>query len=271
MSWRFGISSGACTECPILDMLPAIAAGGAVAIEVGTPPRHFDPWQQEQVSQLGERLRSLSLEAVAIHAPFGGVLDLADPNPHHRHAAASAILTAVAAIKRLGGRTVIVHPSDLERNHHDATARLRDCARSLQVLTESCASENVQLAVETPLPHLIGGSPEEFRWLLSQLAPEVGICLDTGHVSLGHAWDTFAALAAGRLVHVHAHDNRGTWDDHLPPGDGHLDWPAIRRSLETARFEGWIMLELSCPADDPQAYFARALANGQALLAPPAP
>lgn len=266
MSWRLGISSGACTERSILDMLPAIAASGTRAIEVGTPPRHFDPWQQDQVSRLGDRLRELAIEPVAIHAPFGGVLDLADPNPHHRHAAVSAILTASSAIKQLGGRTVVVHPSDLDRNHHDVGARLRDCAASLQRLAESCRQEGVRVAVETPLPHLIGGSPDEFTWLLSQLDPSVGVCLDTGHVSLGHAWEAFVGIADGRLVHVHAHDNRGNRDDHLPPGEGHLDWAAVRSGLERVGFDGWVMLELACPADDPSGYFTRAMANSLTLL-----
>ena len=36
MTWRIGISSGACTESPIVQMLPALAASGAHGIEVAT-------------------------------------------------------------------------------------------------------------------------------------------------------------------------------------------------------------------------------------------
>ncbi len=124
MTWRVGISSGSCADCPVLDILPALKASGAAGIELGTPPRHFDPWQSEQVSAVAEYLEAARLEAVSIHAPFGGALDLADSNPHHRHAAIGAILTAAAAIRRLGGRLVVVHPSDIERNGQHVEARL---------------------------------------------------------------------------------------------------------------------------------------------------
>src|SRR5262245_47845868 len=101
MSWRIGISSGACTDCPILEIVPALVNSGAAGIEVGTPPRHFNPIEEGQVTALRRMLSDTTLEAVSIHAPFGGLLDLADPNPHHRHAAIGAALAAACAIKQL--------------------------------------------------------------------------------------------------------------------------------------------------------------------------
>jgi sugar phosphate isomerase/epimerase len=267
MSWRLGISSGACVETSILEMVPTIGASGAMSIEVGTPPRHFNPWQRGEVRQLAATMAAHGLEAAAIHAPFGGPLDLADPNPHHRHSAIGAILTAAAAIKQLGGRLVVVHPSDLERSRHDVEARLADGARSLRLLADSCRQEGLSVVLETPLPHLIGGQPEEFQWLLGQVGDAVGVCLDTGHIHLGGHWRRFLQVADGRIRHIHAHDNQGRADDHLPPGDGHIDWTEISTTLAAIGYDGWMMLELRCPSDDPAAYFRRALARTSELLA----
>lgn len=266
MTWRLGISSGACTECPILDVIPAIVRSGAAGVEVGTPPRHFDPWQDDQVRALGMALAAAPLEAVSIHAPFGGLLDLAEPNPHHRHAAIGAILTAASALKRLGGRLVIVHPSDLERNGRDVSARLADCARSLAVLAGNLRHDGLTLVLESPLPHLIGGHPDEFAWLLGQVDDSMRVCLDTGHTALGRNWHRFLDVAGARLVHVHASDNRGHRDDHLPPGDGLIDWREIVRTLHAADYAGWIMLELGCPEGDVEAYFARAYERAVTLI-----
>jgi sugar phosphate isomerase/epimerase len=268
MSWRLGFSTGACVERPILDVLPVLSAAGITGVELGTPPRHFDPWQGDQVETVGRALRDLSIEAVSIHAPFGATLDLADPNPHHRHAAIGAILIAASAIKRLGGRLIVVHPSDIVRHGHDVDARLADAARSLTLLAENCRHSGLTLVVESPLPHLIGGHPDEFRWLLGRLEPSVRVCLDTGHTTLGNGWRAFMNVAADRLAHVHANDNHGHWDDHLPPGDGRIDWAEVRASLEAIEFSGWIMLELHCPAADPGAYFARAMQRSMSLLPP---
>jgi len=266
MTWRLGISTGACTDRSILSILPAIRDSGATGVEIGTPPRHFDPMQADQILSLRRALDDLALQAVSIHAPFGALLDLADPNPHHRHAAIGAILTAAAALKQLGGRLIVVHPSDLERHRHDAAARLHDCARSLKILAESCRQEDVALVLESPLPHLLGGQPDEFRWLLAQLDDSVRVCLDTGHTFLGRHWHIFMNIADGRLAHVHANDNHGHWDDHLPPGEGRIDWPEITRTLTAVGFEGWAMLELRCPAEDPTAYFRQALDRTGALI-----
>jgi sugar phosphate isomerase/epimerase len=266
VSWSLGISSGACTERPVVEVLAALHAVGVRGVEIGTPPRHFDPWQEAQVVAVGEQLASSAMEAVSIHAPFGGLLDLAEPNPQHRHAAIGAILTAASAIKRIGGRIVVVHPSDLPRHGSDVDARLADCARSLSHLSVCCRQEGLTLAIESPLPHLIGGHPDEFAWLLKHVDGTAGVCLDTGHTALGHWWHRFVDVAGGRLVHVHASDNHGHYDDHLPPGDGRLDWPAIASSLEASAFTGWIMLELKCPQGTLDEYFGRALEQARRLL-----
>jgi sugar phosphate isomerase/epimerase len=266
MTWRIGMSSGACTDSPILQMLPALAQSGANGIEVGTPPRHFDPWHEDQITALDERLRSCALTPVSIHAPFGGLLDLAEPNPHHRHAAIGAVLTAADAIRRLGGQMVIVHPSDLPRHMHDRDSRLQDCARSLKILELNCHGSGLRLVLESPLPHLIGGHPDEFEWLLRQVGPSVGVCLDTGHTALGRHWQRFLQVAGARLMHVHANDTRGQRDDHLPPGDGIIDWAEIARSLRAVEFSGWIMLELGCPSGDPATYFRQAFVQATRLL-----
>ncbi len=94
---------------------------------------------------------------------------------------------------------------------------------------------------------------------LSRLGPDIGVCLDTGHTALGGFWHRFVEISGTRLMHVHAHDNHGYGDDHLPPGDGLINWGEVRRSLDAAGYGGWIMLELHCPHTDPGAFFKRAV------------
>lgn len=266
MRWRIGASTGCCVDRPILQVLDALHEAEIEAVEVGTPPRHFDPWREQEVRALGARLQQHAMRPISIHAPFGGVLDLSDPNPHRRQAAIGAILTAATALKTVGGQHVVVHPSDVAREGQDVQLRLQSIRESLQVLAGSCDLLGVQLTVETPLPHLIGGQAGEFEQILNGLPAGVGVCLDTGHTFLGHQWRQFVDISRGRLAHVHASDHHGRFDDHLPPGDGTLDWPAIGRDLRQTGFDGWIMLELRCPADSMTGYFARAVARLGALL-----
>jgi sugar phosphate isomerase/epimerase len=259
MTWRIGASTGCCTDRSVIEVLDALHAARISGVEVGTPPGHFDPWQQAEVQALRDRLRLHDMCPVSIHAPFGGLLDLSDPNPHHRHAAIGAILTAATALKELGGQRVVVHTSDVPRDGQNVTQRLQAIRDSLRALAGACEQMDVLLTVESPLPHLIGGGADEFAWILSDLPPAVAVCLDTGHTTLGHQWRRFLEVSGRRLSHIHANDHHGRFDDHLPPGDGCLDWAALGRDLQQVDFDGWIILELQCPEHHSLAdHFARA-------------
>ena len=266
MSWKIGLASGACMHRSILEILPLIHAAGVSGVEIGTPPQHFDPAQPDQVRAVRQMLDKLSLAAVSIHAPFGAAHDLADPDANRRRSGIDQVLTTASAIKQLGGSLVVVHPSDLERQGQDVGARLADSLSSLTTIAERCRQEALVLVVESPLPHLVGGHPDEFRWLLDRLDGAVRVCLDTGHTFLGGHWHRFLAVADGKLTHVHANDNHGQRDDHLPPGDGRIDWMEIGRTLAAADFTGWAMLELHCTGGDPGGYFHRALTQARALI-----
>jgi sugar phosphate isomerase/epimerase len=266
VSWRIGVSTGCCVDRPVVDVLDALQNGRIRGVEVGTPPRHFDPWQHADIVALRERLDRYAIAPVSIHAPFGGLLDLTDPNVHHRHAAIRAILTAAAALRDLGGALVVVHASDTVRNATDVGQRLAHCAGALNVLGRACEHMQMVLTLETPLPHLVGGHPDEFDWILKRIDARIAVCVDTSHTTLGHHWRRFIDIAGSRLKHVHANDHRGQRDDHLAPGDGSIDWRDIKDGLQQAGFDGWIMLELGCPAGPLADHFARALEQAERLL-----
>jgi sugar phosphate isomerase/epimerase len=246
VSWRIGIATGGCVDKPILEVLRQFGEAGFHAVEIGTPPKHFDPWQKGQVDIVSDHLRRAGTTAVSIHAPFGGILDLSDPNPHHRSAAIGGILQAASVLRELGGSVVVVHPSDVPRDSLDVGQRLEAAAGGLAVLAQSCRQMGLRLAIESPLPHLIGGDPTEFAWLLGRVDTNAGVCLDTSHTFLGGHWAEFVRVAGSRLIHVHACDNRGSFDDHLPPGEGVIDWGAVVESLRQAGYDGWIILEIAC-------------------------
>jgi sugar phosphate isomerase/epimerase len=267
MSWSIGIATGACVDRPICDVLQVLDDAGTPGVELGTPPRHFDPWKDDEVAAVARTLERLSLRAVSIHAPFGDALDLAHPAPSHRQAGIDGVVAAARTLKRLGGRIVVAHPSDLVRHGADVSARLDAAAASLRSAAARCREEGVQLAIESPLPHLIGGHPDEFGWLLAQVGDGPGVCLDAGHLALGRWWRRFAELCDGRIVHIHASDNHGHYDDHLVPGEGTVDWAEVVATLEAIGFGGWVMLELRCPEGEPRSGFRAALARGHEVIA----
>jgi sugar phosphate isomerase/epimerase len=113
---------------------------------------------------------------------------------------------------------------------------------------------------------LIGGRAEEFAWIIGRV--DAGICIDTGHIALGRQWRQFMGIVGSRLIHVHASDNHGRFDDHFAPGEGALDWREIAGDLRALDYRGWIMLELKCPpGGDLATRFKTALARSETVLA----
>lgn len=267
MTWHLGVATGACVDLPVAEMLGHLAAVDVDGIELGTAPRHFATGNAAQVGAVMDALASQRKRAISMHAPFGSSLDLAHSDPERRRAGIDAVVGAAASLHHLGGRVLVVHPSDLSREGADLEARLNDCVASLAQVHAACVHLDLVLAVETPLPHLIGGHPDEFAWILQRLPAGAGVCLDTGHTALGRLWRRFVDVAGHAAVHVHAHDNRGHADDHLPPGDGIIDWREVYDSLAALDVTaGWIMLELACPAVPMAAYVQRAVAQARARL-----
>lgn len=263
MTWQVGVSTGAWMDESIVCALDVIERAGFHAIEVGTPPRHFDPWNLDQVRALADRMTAARIVPVSIHAPFGGLLDLSDPNPHHRHAAVGAIMAAASTLHRLGGAIVVVHATDVPREGQDIERRLSDCTSALNVLVHSCSRMGMTLAVENALPHLIAGHPDEFEWILRHIGDEARVCLDTSHATMGDHLPRLLEVIGHRIVHVHANDHRGSRDEHLAPGSGGVPWPTIGGFLREVHFGGWLILELNREiSGSPQALEA---ARGQLL------
>lgn len=247
MTWTVGVSTGCCTERPIADALQSAARAGFDVVEVGTPPRHFNPFDPAQVARVRQRLTDLAIQPRSIHAPFGGDLDLSEPDENRRNAAVATLRQVATVLKHLGGDVMVVHPSDVARHAVNPAKRLECVVVALEQVSRACREIGVTLALETALPHLVGGHPDELGWLLARLDGGVGVCLDTGHVHLGHHLAATLHMAGPRLVHVHVHDNRGAHDDHLAPGDGSIAWADVFAGLTAAGYRGSLVLELQCP------------------------
>jgi len=59
-----------------------------------------------------------------------------------------------------------------------------------------------------------------------------------GHARLAGELETALHKLSGHLGMIHASDNRGTHDDHLPPGLGNIDWPHFLRRLNLDGIKG---------------------------------
>jgi sugar phosphate isomerase/epimerase len=96
------------------------------------------------------------------------------------------------------------------------------------------------------LPHLFLGSCDDILSILDELSGcDLGVCLDTGHAYLSGRLGTDLRRLAPHLRMVHASDNRGKRDDHLPPGEGDIGWRDLISQLADVDFGGALILEIA--------------------------
>ena len=146
------------------------------------------------------------------------------------------VLAAVEAAAVLHARYFVIHPGPEETNlplGEERTQRLANASLALGVVAERCWQLGMMCVLENKLPHLLFGDIRDMMWILEAMkTTHVGICLDTGHAHLaGDLWNAPHKLATS-LKMIHASDNKGRHDDHLPPGEGEM-----RRSRVATRTE----------------------------------
>ncbi len=243
-----GLSTGAFWRANLLDCLAPIHAAGFRKIEVASSPSHLDFHDPAACAAAAARVRDLGLEVHSFHAPFAERIDISALDPGARDAAVREISHAAEAAATLGARYFVLHPGPETTGvpREQRFDRMECAVEALDRIAWRAGELGVGLVLENMLPHLFAGKVRDLLWLLGGLAStNVGICLDTGHAFLSGDLRHVAHKLAGHLWMVHASDNRGDRDDHLPPGEGSILWPDLLRQLATAHFDGAFILELA--------------------------
>ena len=207
------------TQILALDLAPEVAFKGP----------DLDDLQTDELDMLGEILAAKGLRPT-VHAPFfdlnPGALD-----PLIRSATHQRLSQSFEAAARINAQVMVIHPGfdrwrypNLDEvwvnNACDfftpylARAQAYDCRLAL---------ENIYEETPTTLVHLVDNLSSDY----------FGHCFDIGH------WNLFAKTSMpdwlhalrDRLIHLPLHDNHGKADDHLPVGDGVIDFDLLFSSL----------------------------------------
>lgn len=250
--WPIGLSTGCFYQTSILDCLEPIRAAGFGMIEVCSFPAHLDYHDSAAVKRAGALIAELDLEPYSFHAPFAEHIDITSLDGQVRERSLLEILRAAEAAAELGVRYFVIHPGPENDNIPDdqRLRRMENAAAALNQLSQQCRRLGMGLVLENMLPHLFFGRARDVLWMLGALeTTEVGICLDTGHAHLSGDLRTVAHKLSGHLWMIHASDNHGHRDDHLPPGEGEIAWDPLSEQLSRLHFHGAFILEIAGNSD----------------------
>jgi sugar phosphate isomerase/epimerase len=254
--WPVGLSTGCFYQQSIFDCLDAILAGGFSLIEICSSPTHLDYHDLAAVRRAAERIEALGIGAYSFHAPFADRIDITALDSGQRASSVREVLAAAEAAAVLGCRHFVIHPGPEHSPHpsgEDRQQRLENVAHSLNEIAARCQQLGLTCVLENKLPHLLFGNTADMLWILGAMTvTDVGVCLDTGHAHLAGELDTATHKLSRHLRMIHASDNRGAYDDHLPPGQGAIDWPRILGLLRENGFRGSLMMEIAGHGDPAQ-------------------
>lgn len=250
--WAMGLSTGCFWNTSIFDCLEDIRNSGFSRIEICSSPTHLDYHDVERVKRAAHLMDALGLETYSFHAPFSDSIDITSPDHHARDFARNELFRAAEAAAILKVRYFVVHPGPEKSAlpDHERFCRLQNAVETLNQTYSHCRQLGVGLVLENMLPHLFAGRIRDLLWILGALESfKVGICLDTGHAHLGEDLPAVVHKLSGHLWMVHASDNHHHFDDHLPPGDGSINWGALLTHLNTLHFNGTFIIEIAGMGD----------------------
>ena len=75
----------------------------------------------------------------------------------------------------------------------------------------------------------------------------LGFCYDSGHEFAVSGKFLLLNKYGSMLKALHLHDNNGKEDQHLLPGEGHLDWIKVTSQIRDTGYKGSLSLESSAP------------------------
>lgn len=116
---------------------------------------------------------------------------------------------------------------------------------SIQRLCDFASDRGILIAVENmpDFPKIYGKIPDEMLEILDQVDRDnVGMTLDVGHANTMGLVDEFVGKCLDRIKHMHIHDNHGAHDEHLPLGQGNIDWKKFMGSISD--YKGRLVTEM---------------------------
>ncbi len=235
---------------PLAEYAPMIAEYGFACLEVTW--QRFPHWDLAACRNLRQGLGEAGLWVHSVHAPFGNELNILDADPLARLHAVEAHHSVLRGGAELGARLMVMHPGREYQSKRPLDEVVAVCVEAVADVSEFASGLGMEVALENVLPaHAIHDHAVVRRIVDTVDHPALGICLDTGHANVVDSVHRAVRAFAGRINHVHLHDNDGKADEHLLPSFGSIDWARFYRELRDTGYEGPLTLECHPPEDMP--------------------
>lgn len=221
--------------CPSLYWLPFKDALGKVAglfdgWEIVAEGKHLLPLIYED---LEAAISSFDMK-FTVHAPLSDI-NTGSLNPGVRKEAIRQLVEVIEISHSLGMGRVTMHPGLLSPITFSRRELAMETTRkSIKEIEELTKDMDVLKCLEN-MPRFLMSlhtNPREMTDLIS--GTSFRLCLDIGHANTTGNLDAFLEYWE-MFGSVHIHDNRGSHDEHLPIGEGDIDFEKVFEKLREYR------------------------------------
>ena len=219
-----------------------------------------------------KEVTSAGLAFLDAHGPFMGISDLCYPEEKYRRSLLLRHLTSLNIAADFGLRTYTLHSGgDFRFPEYTESQLMDEIRRKLDVLLPEAEKLDLTICLENGMPKLC--YPDRLLTLKKEYpTPNLGFCYDSGHANVmdrgrnyenslpkrnyagsGYEieWEDRALeKMLPHIVNCHLHDNDGSEDSHLLPGDGNIDWEKTMSRLKQAPRLQVIQSEVKFPRDN---------------------
>jgi sugar phosphate isomerase/epimerase len=232
---------------PVIEELEEISRLGFDYLELAMDPpqAHCGIIRQEREDIL-RALDRCNMKIICHLPTFVFTADLTDSL---REASLNEVIASLDVASDLRPLKVVLHPSYFMGLSIFVMEKARQYAMtSLEAILEKAGELGLCICIENMFPKTNSLSdPEDFSKILERF-PTLKLTLDTGHAHIdgkgrNRALD-FIEMFPDRIGHIHANDNFGREDIHLPIGAGTIDFRTIARALREIKYNETVTLEV---------------------------
>jgi sugar phosphate isomerase/epimerase len=228
------------------ELLGQISEAGFQGVEIFCTRSHFEYATKAEVCAMAGALEAHKLQLVSLHGPTsrdlsamresGTPLSICEVERVRRIEAMDELKRVIDVADDLPYERLILH---MGGPRETADPRKRDAAFStLEHLVLHAHHAGVTICMENTTSEM--GDPAYLRAFVDETRlTGLRFNFDIGHAHLADGPEevriekSFMPLRELASA-VHLHDNHGEKDEHLPPFDGTIDWPAAIKILQSA-------------------------------------
>ncbi|HOM95576.1 MAG TPA: sugar phosphate isomerase/epimerase [Methanofastidiosum sp.] len=247
---KLGFSSLAFYEVPLENALIWGEDAKFNLLEIVAENNHAI--DEETMPKVKDILSSYSFE-YTVHSPFSDI-NISSLNKSIRKVSIQQVKYAIYAVNEIGGKVMTFHPG----RHSAATNRDKELTKkilfdSLKEISTYNEDYGVVIALENMPDTFVTTmkvSQEILEVLENKQLPGIKHTMDVGHLETNNVdIERYIQDLKDFLVHIHLHDNLGEFDNHLPLGEGNIDFSKVFMALKKINYSGRMILEMTNTED----------------------